>query len=231
MNAQCLDLSDVSVGHGGREVLAGLDIAARQGEVVALLGRNGAGKTTLLRTLAGELPILGGQIVFEGSSLQGPLHRRARRGIAYIPEERAIIRSLSVANNLRLGSKSISKALDYFPELRPLMNRRAGLLSGGEQQMLAFARSLAADAKLLLIDELSLGLAPMATRRLLQAVRTAADGGVAVVVVEQHPGLILEIADRGYVLGSGGIALSGTRDELTGSLREIEAIYLSSGQG
>jgi branched-chain amino acid transport system ATP-binding protein len=205
-----------------------LDLKVDAGEVVALIGPNGAGKTTTLLTLAGELPPISGEVTFLGAPTKAPLFRRARRGLGFVTEERSVFMRLSTADNLRLARVSRSDAVGLFPELEPLMRRTAGLLSGGEQQMLTLARALARKPALLLADELSLGLAPLVVRRLLQAVRrVATERSMGVLLVEQHVRQALEIADRVYVMQRGRIALSGTVDEVRGRLDEVEATYLA----
>lgn len=225
--AMVLELDRIAVGYGGVPVLGGIDLTARAGEVVAVLGANGVGKTTLLSTIAGVIGPISGRVEFAGVPLAGPLHRRSRRGIALVTEERAVIRKLTVAENLRLGTRQPGEALKLFPELREMLHRKAGLLSGGEQQMLVLGRVLANEVRLLLVDEMSFGLAPLVVRRLLAAIREAADRGAAVLLVEQHPALALGIADRGYVLSHGSVRLSGTAHDLLGRLEEIEQAYLS----
>jgi branched-chain amino acid transport system ATP-binding protein len=222
-----LELDAITVGYGGVPVLGGVDLTARSGEVVAVLGANGVGKTTLLNTIAGVVRPISGRAEFAGVPLVGPLHRRSRRGIALVTEERAVIRKLTVAENLRLGTRQPREALKLFPELQDMLHRKAGLLSGGEQQMLVLGRVLANEVRLLLVDEMSFGLAPLVVRRLLAAIREAADRGAAVLLVEQHPALALGIADRGYVLSQGRVRLSGTAHDLLGRLQEIEQAYLS----
>jgi branched-chain amino acid transport system ATP-binding protein len=215
------------VGYGSVPVLEGLDLHVDEGEVVALMGSNGAGKTTTLMALAGRLAPASGTIECLGRSVRSPLHRRARAGLRYVPEERVVIRGLSTLDNLRLGPGPVDHALEFFPELRPLLKRSAGLLSGGEQKILTLARALAGDAKILLADELSLGLAPMVVQRLLEAVRAAAHRGVGVLLVEQQVRSALDVADRGYVLRRGSIALDGSSADLRSRLGEIEATYLA----
>jgi branched-chain amino acid transport system ATP-binding protein len=156
-----------------------------------------------------------------------PLHVRARQGLAYVPEERSVIRGLTVLDNLKIGRGSVDAAFAFAPELRYLVKRPAGLLSGGEQQLLTLARSLAGDPKVLLADELSLGLAPLIVERLLGAVREAAGRGVGVLLVEQHVRSALAIADRALVLRRGTIVLQGTGADLMNRIDEIEATYLA----
>ena len=223
-----LKTSSLSVGYHKVPVVRELELEVRAGEVVALLGRNGAGKTTILRTVAGFIPELSGELWIDGCGKGDPPHVRSRKGLALVPEERAIIRRLTVQENLRLGRGPAAAAFDIFPELKPLRTRRAGLLSGGEQQMLAIGRSLAAGPVLLLVDEMSFGLAPMVVRRLSSAIRAAADRGIGVLLVEQHPDIALAIADRGYVLGDGRVMVEDTAAELKRRWPEIEASYLAS---
>jgi branched-chain amino acid transport system ATP-binding protein len=220
-----LDVSGLSVGYGDLPVVEDLDLHVEAGEVVALLGANGAGKSTTILALAGALPAHG-EVRFDGAPLRGPVHRRARLGIAVIPEGRSIFMGLSTERNLQLGPGPIEAALDLFPELRPLLARRAGMLSGGEQQILGLARALASQPRLLIVDELSLGLAPKVVQRLLRALRSAAERGTGVLLVEQHARQALAVTDRGYVMSRGRCDLSGTGAELLGRLGDIERTYL-----
>jgi branched-chain amino acid transport system ATP-binding protein len=225
-----LEARGLAVGYGALPVIHELDLVVRRGEVVALLGVNGAGKTTTVRALAGDLRPSAGQVWFNGAVTTAPLHRRAKQGMRLITEERSVFMSLSAADNLRLGKQEQSRCLELFPELERLLNRHAGLLSGGEQQMLTLARALAADPVVLLADELSLGLAPLVVERLLAAVRAAADRGTAVLLVEQQVRNALEVADRAYVLSGGRVALEGPTSGLRGRIAEIEETYLATGE-
>ncbi len=220
-----LEVRKLSVGYGDLPVVVDLNLHVEAGEVVALLGANGAGKSTTILALAGALPSKG-EILFDGLPLRGPVHRRARRGISIIPEGRSVFMGLSTERNLQLGPGSLEAALDLFPELRPLLPRRAGMLSGGEQQILGLARALGAQPRLLLVDELSLGLAPMIVQRLLGALRDAAARGAGVLLVEQHARQALAVTDRGYVMSRGRCDLSGTGAELLAGLSDIEQTYL-----
>lgn len=222
-----VEAKGLSAGYGDLAAVHEIDLAVYPGEVVALLGPNGAGKTTTLLTLAGELPPLGGRVHWLGSDRLAPLHRRVRDGLAFVPEERSVIKRLTTSDNLRLGKRDVEAALRLFPELADRAGLRAGLLSGGEQQMLALGRALASNPRVLLADELSLGLAPKLVTRLLSAVRAAADRGVAVLMVEQHASQALEIADRVYVLRRGRIEIEGTAAEVRGRLVEVEQAYLT----
>jgi len=231
MTTDVLRTTALSVGYSGNAVVRGMDLRVGAGEVVAVLGRNGAGKTTTLRTIAGLLNPVAGQVEITGRVAAEPLHARARRGLAFVTEERAVIHGLTVHENLRLGSGQPSAAYELFPELKALRRRKAGVLSGGEQQMLALGRSLAAQPALLLVDELSLGLSPLIVQRLMVALREAAAAGTAVLLVEQHPAVAFAIASRGYVLSQGEVALSGSVDELRSRMGDIEASYLSGRAG
>jgi len=226
-----LELRAVTAGYGDIAAIRDVDITVEAGEIVAMLGPNGAGKSTTLLSVGGVIAPMSGEILMDGEPLRGALHRRARRGLALITEGRSVFRGLSVDTNLRLGRGPIDRALASFPELQPLLDRQAGLLSGGEQQILTLARAVAAEPKLLLVDELSLGLAPFVVQRLLGELRRIADQGVGVVVVEQHASKVLAIADRGYVLSRGRIQMTGTGAELLQRLDEIERTYLHSAVG
>jgi branched-chain amino acid transport system ATP-binding protein len=225
-----LEARGLTVGYGPMPVIRDVDLVVRQGEIVALLGVNGAGKTTTVRALAGELRPTAGEVRFRGERTTAPLHQRARQGLRLITEERSVFMSLTAADNLRLGKQERSRCLELFPELERFLSKRAGLLSGGEQQMLTLARALAADPVVLLADELSLGLAPLIVERLLAAVRAAADRGTAVLLVEQHVRNALEVADRAYVLSGGSVALDGPTSELRARIGEIEQTYLAAGE-
>lgn len=223
-----LDATGVSSGYGSLAVLRNISMYVAAGEVVALIGPNGAGKTTLLMTLAGVVPVTSGTVRLHGFVTKAPLHQRARQGMRLITENRAVFPSLSVRDNLRIAHRTPDPCLELFPELEPLMGRRVGMLSGGEQQMLTLARALTGPARLLLADELSLGLAPLIVRRLLGVIRKAADErGVGVLLVEQQVRNALAVADRVYVLQRGRIAMSGTATEMSARLAEIEASYLT----
>jgi len=216
----------LSVGYSGVPVARELDIEVRPGEVVALLGRNGAGKTTTLHTIAGLLPRLSGRILLHGKTPARSFHQRVRAGLALVPEERAVIRRLSVLDNIKISRASADEVFEIFPELQRLRHQRVGMLSGGEQQMLALGKFMAARPDVLLIDELSLGLAPLVVERLLESVRDAAGNGTGVLLVEQQPATALMVADRGYVLAGGRIQLAATSDEMLAHLADIEAMYL-----
>jgi branched-chain amino acid transport system ATP-binding protein len=228
MTETLIEARGLSAGYGKMAVVRDLDLRVDAGEVVALIGANGAGKTTTLLTLAGELAPLGGEVRFLGQPTTAPMHVRCRNGLGYVTEERSVIMDMSVADNLKLAGVAPAVAFGYFPALEPIVDRRAGLCSGGEQQMLSLARALGREPKVLLADELSLGLAPIIVGNLLQAVRDAADQrGIGVLLVEQHVRQALRIADRVYLMERGRIALGGTVAEVTDQLDTIEAAYLS----
>ena len=222
-----LEARGLAAGYNGVPVVRDVDLRVDRGEVVALLGPNGVGKTTTLLTLSGELSPIAGEVIWEGLGTKAPLYKRARQGLGLVTEDRSVFMGLSTADNIRLGRIPCARALAVFPELGALMRSRAGLLSGGEQQMLAIARALARDPKLLLVDELSLGLAPLIVQRLLRAVRHAAsDRGIGVLFVEQHVPRALSVADRVYVMQRGKIALEGIAKEVARDLGHLRDIYL-----
>ena len=224
-----LEAVGLAVGYGTLPVVQDLELSVGAGEVVALLGPNGAGKSTVLLALAGELSPSRGTVRRRGQVITSPLHRRAREGFGFVPEERSIVASLTARQNLQLGRVDVDAATSMFPELTDHLDRRAGLLSGGQQQILTLARVLARKPEILLADELSLGLAPQVVTRLLAAVRDAADRGVGVLLVEQHVRKALGVADRVYVLQQGRVTWSGSADEARDRRRELEASFLSGG--
>ena len=223
-----LQAEGVSAGYGPQAVIHDIDLVVYPGEIVGLVGANGAGKTTTLLTLAGELPTLAGQVSIDGTPTTAPLHTRARQGLTFVTEEKSVFMSLTTRDNLRVAEVELETALELFPELEKLLGVRAGLLSGGEQQMLTLARALSRHPHVLLADELSMGLAPLVVKRLLDAVvRGAKQQGTAVLLVEQHVRKALEYCDRAYVMQRGRIELTGTARELLAQIADIENHYLA----
>jgi branched-chain amino acid transport system ATP-binding protein len=230
MSPPALEVRGLRAGYRTTEVVHGIDLTVDGGEIVALFGANGAGKTTTILTLAGLLPRLGGEILWSGSADPHPAHRRARRGVACVTE-RSVFQRLTVEANLLLGRGQPERALAVFPELRPLLGRRAGLLSGGEQQMLTMGRALAGSPRVLLLDEVSAGLAPVLADRLLSAARQAADDGAAILLVEQQVRRAMSVVDRCYVLSRGEVALAATSAEMLGRDQEVTNSYFSGTTG
>lgn len=226
MSERVIEATGLCAGYGSVAAIVGLDLHLDQGEMIALLGANGAGKTTTLLALAGAMRPTAGNISLFGDAERRPVFRRAREGLALLPEQRAVFRGLTVRENLLLGRGDLQVALELFPELEQRLKVRAGLVSGGEQQMLALARLLAARPRLVLADELSLGLAPLVVRRLMQALSEAAEAGAGVIIVEQHPRTALKWTDRAYVLRRGRIELSGNSTDLLNRADEVTALYL-----
>jgi branched-chain amino acid transport system ATP-binding protein len=219
-------------GYAGQPVVHDLSLEVNPGEVVCLLGPNGAGKTTTMLALSGELPVLSGSVKIDGAETSSPLHRRASGGMSYVTEERSVFKGMSTRDNLRVGGVSASDACALFPELEKRLSVRGGLLSGGEQQMLTLARALCRKPRLLLADELSLGLAPIVVDRLLAAVRRAADeDGLGVLMVEQHAHKALKYSDRAIVMRRGQVELDLSGEEARRRIGDVEQAYLTSGSG
>lgn len=222
-----LEAVRVSAGYGKIPVIRELDLHVAAGEVVALVGPNGAGKTTTLKTLGGYLKPSAGMVRWNGQAVTSPPHKRARDGLAFVNESRSVLRRLTTRQNLKLARIDHGACLDLFPELEPRLDTKAGDLSGGEQQMLAVGRALARRPKLLMADELSLGLAPLATERLLKAVRLAADReGVGVLLVEQHLNNALRYADRICLIVGGRIEFNGDPQQLADNRSSVIRSYL-----
>lgn len=229
LSSPLLQATGMTAGYNGLPVVRGIDLEVRPGEVVGLLGANGAGKTTTLLALAGDLRLMGGEVRLFGEATTSPIHQRAAAGLAFVPEERSVFMTLSVKDNLRLGRVDPDFALQMFPELKPLLGRLAGNLSGGEQQILTLARALARAPRVFLGDELSHGLAPLIVRRLLDAVRAAStETGIGVLLVEQHVQELARVADRMYVMQRGSIVMEDTSRAVVRSLSRLEDVYLSA---
>lgn len=214
-------------GYGSQQVVHGVDLRVQPGELVALLGPNGAGKTTTLLAIAGAIDS-GGILHLHGERARGSLHERARDGLAFLPESRAIIRRLTVAENMSLIGCDAALAIEISPELEPLLNRQAGLLSGGEAQILSLTQAIALKPRIILADELSFGLAPVIVKRMLKLARRAADEGAAVLLVEQFARQVLTVADRAYVMSRGSVITSGDSGYLLDNLETVEASYLGA---
>jgi branched-chain amino acid transport system ATP-binding protein len=234
MNA-VLSCEALDAGYNGNAVVRDFNLTLGAGEVVALLGPNGAGKTTVLLTLAGLIPRIGGSIAIGGKAVtKTSASAASSQGLVLVPDDRALFTTLTVRENLIVGKKrksgvTVDTALGLFPELGKRLNLAAGMLSGGEQQMLAIARAMMQQPKVLLIDELSMGLAPVIVQSLLPIVRRVADDtGAGVVLVEQHVHLALDITDRALVLVHGRTALTGRSDDLASNPAQLETAYLGS---
>ena len=218
--------------YGEKTAVDGIDLTVESGEIFALLGPNGAGKTTLLHTIAGLLPTINGTVFFNDQPVTGlSTHQIVRQGLSLLPENRGIFYQLTVAENLRLykrqgGAVKVEEVFEYFPALKPLVERKAGLLSGGEQQMLAIARALMSRPRLLLCDEPSLGLAPLITQELFAVLKSLnQQDGLSVLLVEQNANLALKVASKVYLLETGQVVASGTAEAIAGDER-IRKAYL-----
>ena len=232
-----LEVNDIQVRYGAIRALKGVSLAVDGGEVVTLLGANGAGKTTTLRTISGLLKPVTGTVVFEGEVISGrPAHEIVSRGISHVPEGRRIFPDMSVVENLEMGAyqrrgsltSDFEEVFGLFPELDKRRKQSGGTLSGGEQQMLAIGRALMSRPKLLLLDEPSMGLAPMLVTRIFDIIRDIRERGTTVLVVEQNAAQALSLADRGYVLEVGTIVMSDQASHLLTDER-VRAAYLGEG--
>jgi len=225
VNAAMLEVRDLSLAYGDVQVLFGVSLRVDEGEIVTLLGSNGAGKTTTLRAISGLRPPRGGEVLFSGQSLLAvPASKRAEMGIALVPEGRELWPLLTVRENLELGAytrsararsaANLEKVFRLFPRLRERHAQMAGSLSGGEQQMCAIGRALMSEPRLLMLDEPSLGLAPILVDQVFDIVRTLHQQGITILLVEQNLQKALEVARRGYVIETGTVKLSGTSADL-----------------
>lgn len=231
-----LDLKNISVAYGQTKVLHAVSLHVMPGEIVTLIGSNGAGKTTLLKSLFATPSPYSGDIVFAGENITAlPTHMVSKRGLSLVPEGRRIFPAMSVSENLAMGlvacadksheGATLKKIFELFPRLHERRDQRAGTLSGGEQQMLAIGRSMMAKPKLLLLDEPSLGLAPLIVKAIFTTLKQIAADGTTIFIVEQNANQALKLADRAYVLSNGAISLSGSGLELL-SNEDVKKAYL-----
>jgi branched-chain amino acid transport system ATP-binding protein len=234
MSAPLLEVADIEVRYGNIRALKGVSFQVGSGEIVALLGANGAGKTTTQKTVSGMLRPAFGSITFDGQRIDGvPAHELIRLGICHVPEGRHVFPRMTVEENLEMGAfrfkrvdrSDLDRILEMFPILRERYHQQAGTLSGGEQQMLAIGRALMGKPRLLLLDEPSMGLAPLIVAQIFGIVREINEGGVTVLLVEQNAAQALALADRGYVLENGEIVLEGSGAQLLADDR-VRAAYL-----
>ncbi len=219
-----LQVRRLNAGYGKVQVLWDVDLTVRRGEIISIIGANGAGKTTTLKSIMGLIIPFKGTIQFDGEDITGlPVHEIVRKGISLVPEGRHLFPKMTVLENLRMGGYAVNgnkyrdlleKVFQIFPVLKERRNQLASTLSGGEQQMLAIARGLMSDPKILLLDEPSLGLAPKIVKKVMKVVSKIREEGITILLVEQNAKISLEISDRGYVLETGKIVLEGTSDEL-----------------
>jgi branched-chain amino acid transport system ATP-binding protein len=235
---QLLSLTDVVIYYGQMEVIKNISIEVKKGELISVIGPNGAGKTTLIKSIMGLKDISSGKIMFEGNDISKvPAWKRAEMGIGFIPEGRRVFGNLTVEENLKMGCykvkdnktirRNIDRTYELFPRLAERKNQLAKTMSGGEQQMLAIGRALALEPKLLLIDEISMGLMPIMVNTCFKIIKELNESGITVLVVEQNANKVLKIADRGYVLETGKIVIEDTAQ----NLREndvVQKAYLGS---
>jgi urea transport system ATP-binding protein len=213
-----LEIENLQTGYGRTQVISGVSVTVREGSVVSVLGHNGAGKTTLLRAVVGLLKPMAGRITLDGEDISALRpHQRVARGMAYVPQGQQSFGQLSVMENLQLiadgrrnGTERVAEALDMFPVLRPLLARRAGLLSGGQRQQLAIARALITDPRLLILDEPTEGIQPNVVAEIEATIVKLSKRGMSILLVEQHIGFALHAADSYYVLSAGKVSSSGT---------------------
>jgi branched-chain amino acid transport system ATP-binding protein len=233
-----LQVEDIHTFYGAIEALKGISIEVKEGEVVTLIGSNGAGKSTTLRSISGLNAPKTGKIVYEGKEIQGrPAHEVAALGIAQAPEGRRIFPRLTVAENLDMGAflrsnraeidRDRARVYELFPRLKERESQKGGTMSGGEQQMLAMGRAMMANPKLLLLDEPSLGLAPVVVDRIYETIRTINQQGVTILLVEQNANYALDVSKRGYVLETGKVALT-DRSEALRSNEDVQRAYLGT---
>ncbi len=231
-----LRVEDINVYYGNIQALKGISFHIDEGEIVTLIGANGAGKSTLLKTVSGLLKPKQGQIMYQGKSIGGKAAQTiVKQGISHVPEGRRVFANMTVEENLQLGAylrkdragikADLEKVFDLFPRMKERLKQPAGTLSGGEQQMLAMGRALMAKPKLLLLDEPSMGLAPLLVKTIFRIIEEINNAGTTILLVEQNANLALSIADRAYVVETGKIVLTGSADELTSS-EKVKMAYL-----
>ncbi len=231
-----LQLKDVQIAYGQIQAVKGIDLELHSGELVCLIGANGAGKTTTLNAIAGTLPIRDGQLMYQGQAINNvPTHQRLRKGIALVPEGRGIFTRLTVEENLRMGAyirndkegieADLERVYTMLPRVKERLAQVAGTLSGGEQQMVAIGRALLSRPKLLLLDEPSMGLAPLVVEKIFEVIQTVVQEGMTILLVEQNANLALEFASRGYVMDGGRITISGSGQELLNDPK-VRSAYL-----
>ena len=236
MSEPLLQVKGLKVSYGGIQAVKGVDLEVRPGELVALIGANGAGKTTTLKAITGSLAYAGGDVLYEGKSIQGSgAHALVGRGLAMVPEGRGVFARMSITENLLMGAyvrndkagiqQDIDKMFGIFPRLKERADQFAGTMSGGEQQMLAMARALMSRPRLLLLDEPSMGLSPIMVQKIFEVVRTVSAQGVTILLVEQNARLALQAANRGYVMDSGQITITGDAKQMLDDPR-VRAAYL-----
>jgi branched-chain amino acid transport system ATP-binding protein len=233
-----LALEGLSVAYGGIQAVRGIDLAVGRGELVCLIGTNGAGKTTTLKGITGLQPVRSGRVVYDGADITGrPSHELVRRGLAMVPEGRGVFGGLTIEENLAMGAytrhdragiaSDIERVFALFPRLKERRKQTAGTLSGGEQQMLAMGRALMSKPRLLLLDEPSMGLAPLMVQKVFETILRVSGEGVTILLIEQNAKLALEVAHRGYVMESGAITLSGEAKRLLND-PAVRAAYLGA---
>jgi len=232
-----LQVNDINVYYGAIHAIKGISFEVKQGEIVTLIGANGAGKTTSLNTIAGLLHPKTGNVMFEGQNLcETPAHKIVSKGLALVPEGRRVFLQMTVEDNLEMGAftqpnstikPNIEKVYDQFPRLKERRHQIAGTLSGGEQQMLAMGRALMSNPKLLMLDEPSMGLAPILVEQIFEIIQSLHKAGTTILLVEQNAQMALSVADRGYVLVTGRIVATGTGAELLNN-QAVKTAYLGA---
>jgi len=239
MAGPLLELKRLRVAYGGIQAVKGIDLSVAQGELVCLIGANGAGKTTTLKGITGLQPVTSGTIHYGGEDITGrPAFQLVRKGLAMVPEGRGVFGALTIEENLAMGAyarndragvrSDVERVFELFPRLKERRRQTAGTLSGGEQQMLAMARAMMSRPKLLLLDEPSMGLAPLMVQKVFETVLTISAEGVTILLIEQNAKIALEVASRGYVMESGEVTLHGEAKKLL-SDPKVRAAYLGEG--